>query len=117
MEKILQYLGGGQIYNYTKSAVHLNIVDFSLITNKIIPLFKEYPLVGVKSQDYLDWCKIHKLMLDHSHLTVEGLNLIRGIKLGMNRGRNSEELIHLSLLQRRERWINILRRRMPILKK
>ena len=91
MEKILQYLGGGQIYNYTKSAVHLNIVDFSLITNKIIPLFKEYPLVGVKSQDYLDWCKINKLMLDHSHLTVEGINLIREIKLGMNRGRNSEE--------------------------
>ena len=91
MEKIVQYLGGGQIYNYTKYAVHINIVDFSLITNKIIPLFKEYPLVGVKSQDYLDWCKIHKLMLDHSHLTVEGLNLIRGIKLGMNRGRNSEE--------------------------
>jgi len=89
MEKIVQYLGAGQIYNYTKSAIHLNIVDFSLITNKIIPLFEENPLVGVKSQDYLDWCKIHKLMLDRSHLTVEGINFIREIKLGMNRGRNS----------------------------
>ncbi len=66
-------------------------MDFSLITNKIIPLFEENPTVGVKYQDYLDWCKIHKLMLDRSHLTVEGINLIREIKLGMNRGRNSEE--------------------------
>ena len=91
MEKIVQYLGAGQIYKYTKSAVHLNIVDFSIITNKIIPLIEENPLVGVRSQDYLDWCKIHKLMLDRSHLTVEGINLIREIKLGMNRGRNSKE--------------------------
>lgn len=88
MEKIVQYLGAGQIYKYTKSAVHLNIVDFSLITNKIIPLFEENPLVGVRSQDYFDWCKIHKLMLDRTHLTVEGINFIREIKLGMNRGRN-----------------------------
>ena len=91
MDKVLQYLGGGQIYNYTKSAVHLNIVDFSLITNKIIPLFEENSLVGVRSRDYLDWCKIHKLMLNRSHLTVEGINLIREIKLGMNRGRDLEE--------------------------
>ena len=43
MEKIVQYFGAGQIYKYTKSAVHLNIVDFSLITTKIIPLFQENP--------------------------------------------------------------------------
>ena len=91
IENIVQYLGGGQIYKYTKSAVHLSIVDFSLITNKIIPLFEENPLVGVKSQDYFDWCKIHKLMFDRSHLTVKGITLIKNIKLGMNRGRNFEK--------------------------
>jgi hypothetical protein len=30
-------------------------------------------------------------MLNRSHLTVEGLNLIREIKLNMNRGRNIED--------------------------
>lgn len=91
MVKIGQYFGSDHIYKYVKSAVHLSIVDFSIITNRIIPLFEENPLVGIKFQDYIDWCKIHKLMLNRSHLTVEGINLIREIKLGMNKGRNSEE--------------------------
>lgn len=90
MVKIVQYLGSGKIYKYSKSAVHLSIVDFSVITNRIIPLIKENPLLGIKSVDYLDWCKIHELMLNRSHLTVKGMNIIREIKLGMNRGRKFE---------------------------
>ncbi|RKF63709.1 hypothetical protein OnM2_023102 [Erysiphe neolycopersici] len=80
MEKIVQYLGSGKIYKYSKSAVHLSINNS----------FKENPLVGIKSEDYLDWCKIHELMLNRSHLTVKGMNIIREIKLGMNRGRKFE---------------------------
>ena len=91
MKKIVDYLGGGKIYKYTNSAVHLSIVDFSLITERIIPLFKENPLVGVKSKDYHNWCKIHQLMINNSHLMVEGMNSIREIKLGMNRGRSLRE--------------------------
>ena len=64
----------------------MSIVDFSLITEKIIPLLKKNTLVGVKSLDYQDWCKIHELMVNRSHLTIEGMNLIRKIKLGMNSG-------------------------------
>lgn len=90
MERLVKYLGGGKVHKYTKSGVHLSIVDFSLITQRIIPLFKENPLVGVKSLDYIDWCKIHELMVNGSHLTVEGMNSIRDIKLGMNRGRSFE---------------------------
>lgn len=52
MEKLAQYLGGGKVYKYTKSAVHLSIVDLSLITEKIIPLFEK------KS---FSWCKISGL--------------------------------------------------------
>nr|YP_010836045.1 hypothetical protein QLP54_mgp21 [Phyllosticta yuccae]WGC90060.1 hypothetical protein [Phyllosticta yuccae] len=74
MENLVQYLGGGKVYKYTQSGVHLSIVDFSLITYRIIPLFKEK---GVKSKDYQDWCKIHELMVNRSHLTVEGMNSIK----------------------------------------
>jgi hypothetical protein len=45
----------------------------------------------MKLYDYLDWCKIHSLMLNRSHLTVEGINSIRKIKSGMNTGRNFED--------------------------
>ena len=95
MELIIKYLGKGQIYKYPKkSAVSLTIVKFSDITNTIIPFFYKNPLLllGVKLLDFLDWCKIAKLMNDGSHLTLDGLNLIRTIKSGMNTGRNITDI-------------------------
>jgi hypothetical protein len=91
MQKIVDYLGSGKIYKYAgKSAVSLTIVDFKDITNIFIPFFNENPIIGVKLYDYLDWCKIHSLMLNRSHLTVEGIYSIRMIKSGMNTGRYFE---------------------------
>ena len=88
MQKIVEYFGSGKIYKYGgKSAVSLSIVDFTDITNIIVPFFNKNPLIGIKLYDYLDWCKIHSLMLNGSHLTVEGINSIRKRKSGMNTGR------------------------------
>jgi LAGLIDADG endonuclease/NADH-Ubiquinone oxidoreductase (complex I), chain 5 N-terminus len=88
MEKIVEYFGSGKIYKYSgKSAVSLSIVDFTDITNIIVPFFKKNSIIGIKLYDYLDWCKIHSLMLNRSHLTVEGIISIREIKLAMNTGR------------------------------
>jgi hypothetical protein len=65
----------------------LVITKFTTISEKIIPFFESYPLVGVKKNDYLDWCSVARLMSNKAHLTQEGLNLIRTIKSGMNTGR------------------------------
>jgi len=56
MQKIVDYLGSGNIYKYSgKSAVSLTIVDFKDITNIIIiPFFNENPIIGIKLYDYLD---------------------------------------------------------------
>jgi len=94
MQKIVEYLGSrtGKIYKYAgKSAISLIIVDFKDITNILVPFFNENPIIGIKLYDYFDWCKIHSLMLNRSHLTVEGINSIRKIKSGMNTGRNLED--------------------------
>lgn len=89
MEKIVEYFGSGNIYKYSgKSAVSLAIFDFTAITNIIVPFFNKNPIIGIKLYDYLDWCKIHSLMINNSHLTVEGINSIREIKSSMNRGRS-----------------------------
>ena len=89
MEKIVEYFGSGKIYKYGgKSAVSLTIVDFTDITNTIVPFFNKNPIIGIKFYDYLDWCKIHSLMNNRSHFTVEGINSIRKIKSGMNIGRS-----------------------------
>ena len=93
MQKIVEYLGSGKIYKYAgKSAVSLAIVDFKDITDIIIPFLNENPIIGIKLYDYLDWCKIHNLMINRYHLTVEGINSIRKIKSGMNTNRNSEDI-------------------------
>ena len=92
MEKIVEYFGSGKIYKYGgKSAISLTIVDFADITNIIIPFLNKNPIIGIKLYDYLDWSKIHSLMVNRGHLTVEGINSIKKIKSGMNIGRNIED--------------------------
>lgn len=58
--------------------------NFSDLSNKIIPFFDKYPLFGVKFLNYQDWCKIAELISQGAHLTAEGLEKIKLIKLGMN---------------------------------
>lgn len=36
-----------------------------------------YPLVGAKRQDYLDFCQVAELMKTKAHLTNEGLAQIK----------------------------------------
>lgn len=67
--------------------VVLNIYKFKDIYNKIIPLFNEYNIKGVKSLDFKDFCKIAKLKNEKAHLTITGIEKIRKIKLNMNKGR------------------------------
>ena len=50
---------------------------------------EKYPIVGVKALDFSDFCKASKLIKDKAHLTEKGLENIRLIKAGMNRGRKS----------------------------
>jgi hypothetical protein len=89
MENIMLLLGSGSIYKYHKqSAINITIINYSDISNKIIPFFNEYPVMGVKLYDYLDWCKINNLILDGFHLTPEGINFTNNIKAGMNKGRD-----------------------------
>ena len=57
------------------------------ITNIIIPFFDKYPIFGVKAKDFEDFKKVAELMKNKAHLTPEGLEKIRLIKAGMNRGR------------------------------
>jgi hypothetical protein len=55
MEKIVEHFGSGKIYKYGgKSAISLTIVDFTHITNIIIPFLNKYPIIGVKLYDYID---------------------------------------------------------------
>lgn len=93
LETIRSYFGNGGIerVSSTSSALNFKISSFSFIYEKIIPFFRQHPIIGVKSEDFFDWVKVAELMKDNKHCTSEGLDQIRQIKEGMNKGRNLDD--------------------------
>jgi hypothetical protein len=88
MEFLIKYLKCGRIEKEPKTSV-LNFTVYKItdITNIIIPYFEQKTIHGTKRLDYLDFYKVTKLMTEGAYLTLEGLDLIRTIKAGMNTGR------------------------------
>jgi hypothetical protein len=98
MKSLIDYFGrkaGGNYYLDSKRNVGSFIVQkFSDVVDKIIPFFKQRTIIGVKSQDFKDWCQTAELIITKKHLTPEGFDKIKKFKAGMNRGRsqfNEEE--------------------------
>jgi LAGLIDADG endonuclease len=88
----VQLFGCGGVYNQsrTNNVQDFMVTKFSDITEKIIPFFETYPLRGAKPKDFLDFKLVAELMKSKAHLTKEGLDKIRVIKLRMNSQRNEE---------------------------
>ena len=90
MRSLIEYFDCGNVF-LKKEIVEFVVTGFSDIKNKIIPFFVKYPVIGIKAKDFSDFCKVFKLMENKDHLTASGLDQIRQIKAGMNRGRSYEE--------------------------
>ena len=70
-----------------KSA-NLQISKFSDIINIIIPFFNKYPIIGMKSMDFIDFKKVCEILKTKDHLTSTPVfNKIIEIKSGMNLNR------------------------------
>ncbi len=88
MESLAQHFGCGGYYTDSARNIGQFIVSvFSDVTNNIITFFQKYPIIGVKALDFADFCKAAELMKEGQHLTESGLNEIKLIKEGMNKGR------------------------------
>ena len=86
LASFIDYLGCGGVYK-KKTTFDYIVSKFTDIEDKIIPFLKNYPLEGVKSLDFDDWCLVARIMKDKKHLTPEGLEHIKQIKARMNKGR------------------------------
>ena len=88
MKNLVEYFNCGSCRERTTGlAIDFNVDKFSDITDKIIPFFKEYRIIGQKAEDFNDFCKVAQLMKEKKHLTSDGVDQIRLIKAGMNKGR------------------------------
>jgi len=89
LKSLVNYLGCGRYYLVSgRDEGYFIVSSFSDIYEKIIPFFEKYPLVGSKRQDYFNFCKVAELIKAKAHLTKDGLEEIKQIKSGMNRGRD-----------------------------
>ena len=84
---VIELLNCGNVYK-NREAFDFQVTKFEDITGIIIPFFKKYPIQGVKSKDFADFCLVAEMMKDKKHLTKDGLEKIKKIKAGMNSQRN-----------------------------
>lgn len=88
LESFIEYFDCGSYYTFSRKNVgDFVIYKFSDINSKIIPFIEKYPIYGVKSLDYIDFCNIAELIKNKAHLTTSGLEQINKIKARMNRNR------------------------------
>lgn len=90
MKSLVDYLACGRYASPGSDYSHGEFIVSNLpdIAEKIIPFFMEYPVIGNKSLDFIDFCEVSSIMLAKSHRTKEGLEKIRKINEGMNLRRN-----------------------------
>jgi hypothetical protein len=88
LKDLVAYLDCGRYYKSpTRNEGQYLVTVFSDINDKIIPFLYEYPLLGTKKYDYLDFVQIAELIKSKAHLTDEGLEKIKFIQSSMNRKR------------------------------
>ena len=90
MENIVKYLSCGKI-SKRGDIIDIHVTKFTDITEKIIPLFDKYPVLGVKRENFNDFCKVALLMKEKAHLTKEGIEQICVIRHNMNSYRESSQ--------------------------
>jgi len=94
LEAIQKHLGCGFIKTKPvttpggRPVCEFKVNSFKYLLNKIIPFFDANPLLTTKILNYLDFVTVMRLVERKEHLTQSGLEEIRRIIAGMNRGRN-----------------------------
>ena len=86
MRSFIEYFKCGQVIK-DRDTYKFLVIKFSDQTEIIIPFFQKYPIIGVKCKDFEDFSKVAELMKSGAHLTPDGLENVRKIKAGMNKGR------------------------------
>lgn len=85
LEEFSHVFGCGSLSIKEKSAIGtFAVTNFNNIVDKIIPFFEEYPILGVKAEDFKDFKEASVLIKSKAHLTKEGLDKILLIKSRMN---------------------------------
>jgi LAGLIDADG endonuclease len=86
MKSFIDYFNCGNL-NKNSTWLDYNVVKQEDLVFKFIPFFEKYKIIGVKLQDFKDLKRVAELIRTKDHLTKSGLQKIKEIKEGMNKGR------------------------------
>jgi hypothetical protein len=83
MAKLISYLDCGYL-SERGDIVDFHVTKFNDIIQKIIPFFEKYSIIGVKLDNFKDFCQVAELIKNNEHREKEGSEKIRLIQLKMN---------------------------------
>lgn len=81
LELVSKFLNCGAVYSHGENAFDFTFSKLAYNQNIIIPMFKPYPIQGIKQLESQDLCKVAALIDKGKHLTDEGLAEILLIKI------------------------------------
>ncbi len=87
MKSLITYFDCGGCEKAKHGMVYFRVTKFADNYKKIRRFFNKYPLAGIKTKDFKDWCKIARIIQTKAHLTKDGSNQIIKLKAGMNKQR------------------------------
>lgn len=86
LESLISTFNCGR-FIYKSDCSEFIVEKFSDVRDKVIPIFEEFKLYGLKSKNYDDFKKAAVLINNKAHLTREGLDELKKIKGRMNKRR------------------------------
>lgn len=86
-EKFPIFFGAGSVNFNRGRLVVFNLSSMKILEAQLFPLLAAHPLLTQKQHDFADFKRVHAMKKQKLHLTKAGLEEIRLIKEGMNRGR------------------------------
>lgn len=89
MRSLVEYLGCGNYYKHSVLDTGEFVVTGYSNIEKLILFFQKHRIEGIKALDFADFCKAALIVKEGRHTVKEGLDEIRKIKSGMNKGRTS----------------------------
>jgi hypothetical protein len=70
MQSLIDYFGAGNVYK-NHEAIDFKITKIDYITDKLIPFFDKYKIIGEKTKNYSYFKKVAQLIKNGAHLTSE----------------------------------------------
>ena len=86
LHALKKFFGCGVVRQNHGDRMAYRVRGLDHLSERIVPFFEKHPLKSKKRIDFIKFRKVLQLMSRGTHLTADGIEEIRAIAAGMNRG-------------------------------